>query len=172
MFERGDGSLEQTERYVEVFAKVQNAAKRKMSLEKFKEQMEQQAAQGKAAEEFVFRLEQFRLLGEQNESKVKRISGIDVSAGYDIVSFENGDSVNYDRFVEVKFFCGQSHFYWSKNEIDTASLLGGQYHIYLINAEKVDNPNYVPMIICNPAKVILDSGDWLMQPTSYLVLPT
>lgn len=170
--ERSDGALELSERYEAIFAKVQKSAKKKISLESLKKQMEQQDVQGEAAELFVLECERLRLSGAPNVARIKRISDIDVAAGYDIVSFEENQSVEYDRFVEVKSYLGQPHFYWSKNEIDTALLLGDRYYIYLVDAEKTGRSNYIPTIIRNPAKLILDSDDWLMHPTSYYVLPT
>jgi len=170
--ERRDGSLELSERYEIIFAKVQKTSKRRMSLEALRKQLELQETQGEAAELFALEYERVRLAGALNVSKIKRISDIDVSAGYDIVSFENESSLEYDRFVEVKSYVGQPHFYWSKNEIDIATLLDDKYCIYLVNIEKIGKPNYAPAIILNPSKAVLTSSDWLLQPTSYLVLPT
>ena len=116
--------------------------------------------------------EVLRIADKHLSRKVKRISEIDVSAGYDIVSFENSKSFNYDRYIEVKSFSGQPHFYWSKNEIEVAKLYGDRYYLYLVNIEKITKSNYDPTIIRNPVKTVMCSENWLMQPTSYLVLPT
>lgn len=168
----GAGSLELSERYEAIFTKVHKAAKRRMSLDALKKKFEKQELQGEAAEEYVVEYEKARLLNTTLAEKVKRISGIDVSAGYDVVSFEEGTSVQYDRFIEVKSFEGHPHFYWSKNEIEVAMIYGDKYYLYLINADKIVEPGYVPTIIRNPVKTIIKSDGWLMQPTSYLVLPT
>jgi len=168
----GSGSLEIREYYETIFAKVQKKTKRMMSLNMLKKQMELQERQGEAAEEYVVSYEKARLLATTYSEKIKRISGIDVSAGYDIVSFEEETSVRFDRFIEVKSFVGQPHFYWSKNEVEIASLYGDKYYLYLIDAEKVVESDYSPTIIRNPAKIIIESDGWLMQPTSYLVQPT
>lgn len=169
--ERKDGSLELSERYESLLAKVQKTTKRKMSLEALKKQMEQQELQGEAAEVYVLEYETLRLTSSLLAQRVKRISEIDVSAGYDIVSFENELSSEYDRFIEVKSYVGQPHFYWSKNEIEVATLYGEKYFLYLVNAEKVGKPDYSPTVIRNPAKSVIKSDEWLMQPTSFLVLP-
>lgn len=168
----GSGSLEISEHYETIFTKVQKRERRKMSLETLKKQLELQEIQGEAAEVFVVGYEKIRLFSTGLAEKVKRISGIDVSAGYDIVSYEEGTSVQYDRYIEVKSFLGQHHFYWSKNEIEVATLYGDKYYLYLIDAEKSAENGYIPTIIRNPAKVVIESDGWLMQPTSYLVLPT
>ena len=172
LVERCDGALELSERYESVFVKVQKTTKQRMTLESLKKQLEQQETQGEAAELFVLQYEQNRLEGSENKKRIKRISDIDVAAGYDILSFENSEESEYNRFIEVKSYVGNPHFYWSKNEIDTATLLGGKYYIYLVDADKTGKPNYAPTIIHNPAQSVLVSGDWLLQPTSYLVLPT
>jgi hypothetical protein len=167
----GSGSLELNERYEGIFANVQKKAQRRMSLDALKKQLEQQEIQGEAAEKYVVEYEKARLLSTVLAKKVKRISDIDVSAGYDVVSFETGTSIEYDRFIEVKSFVGQPHFYWSKNEIEVATIYGDKYYLYLINAEKITGHEYTPTIIRNPAKTVIQSDGWLMQPTSYLVLP-
>ena len=175
LIERPDGTLELAEQYEPLFVKAHKAnkdTKRKISLEDLKRQQERQEEQGEAAELFVLAYEQARLSGNPNVNRVKRISEIDVSAGYDIVSFDGESSDDYDRFVEVKSYIGKPHFYWTKNEINIASLLGVKYCIYLVDMEKAGQPNYTPTIIRDPAMVVLGSDDWLMQPTSYLVLPT
>jgi len=168
----GSGSLELSERYEAIFAKVQKKAQRRLSLDALKKRLGQQEIQGEAAEKYVVEYEKTRLLNTVLSEKVKRISDIDVSAGYDVVSFETDKSIEYDRFIEVKSFMGQPHFYWSKNEIEVATIYGDKYYLYLINAEKITEHEYAPMIICNPVKVVIESDGWLMQPTSYLVLPT
>lgn len=120
----GSGSLELSERYEGIFAKVQKKAQRRLSLDALKKQLEQQEIQGEAAEKYVVEYEKARLLSTVLAKKVKRISDIDVSAGYDVVSFETDTSIEYDRFIEVKSFVGQPHFYWSKNEIEVATIYG------------------------------------------------
>ncbi|OJU09164.1 MAG: hypothetical protein BGN88_08410 [Clostridiales bacterium 43-6] len=169
--ERQDGSLELSEHYESLFAKVRKSTKRKLSLEALKKQMEQQEQQGEAAEEYVLKYETTRLASSPIVQKIKRISDIDVSAGFDIVSFEGEASSEYDRFIEVKSYTGQPHFYWSKNEIEVATLYGDKYYLYLVNADSLNQPDYSPTVIRNPAKSVIESDGWLMQPTSYFVLP-
>ena len=100
------------------------------------------------------------------------ISIIDVAAGYDIVSYNNDEAIEHDRFIEVKSYVGSPHFYWSNNEIETAKLYGNKYYIYLIDASKMTDEKYVPDIICNPAEEIIASEKWIMNPTSFIVMPT
>lgn len=172
--ERGDssGSLEISERYETIFAKILKKKKRRMSIEALKKKLEQQEIQGEIAEEYVLKYERKRFSDVTLHVKVKRISGIDVTAGYDIVSFENSTSGEYDKFIEVKSFKGQPHFYWSKNEIEVATLYGDKYYLYMVDMDKIEGIDYIPTVIKNPVMKVIESGDWLMQPTSYLVLPT
>lgn len=158
--------------YEMVFAEYKRKQGAKKSLERLKKQLEQQELQGEAAELFVVEYEKQRLSGSGKEDKVRRISVIDVAAGCDILSFENGASIEVDRFIEVKSYQGNEHFYWSENEIKTAKLYEEKYFIYLIDVSKVEMPGYEPIIIQNPAKNILGSEFWIMNPTSYLVFPT
>ncbi len=171
LLERTDGSLELCEQYEPLFAKLKKKASKKMSIEALKKQLEKQELQGELAELFVLNFEKNRFGNVTSiNNRIKRISVIDVSAGYDIVSFEDMASSKYNRFIEVKSYIGKPHFYWSKNEIDIAMLYDDKYYLYLVDVEKIEHPNYSPLIIRNPAKHVLQSSDWLMQPTSYLVL--
>ena len=169
--ERPDGTLELAERYEPVFAKCQKSIKLKISLDTLKKRLKLQEIQGELAELFVFEYEKKRLAGTINVARVRRISDIDVSAGYDITSFENGEISEYNRFIEVKSYRGRLSFYWSKNEIDIASLHRERYYIYLVNMDKINELDYVPTIIQDPVGAVVNSDGWLMQPTSYLVLP-
>ena len=73
------------------------------------------------AEEAVLEYERERLgsMGcHAQASLVRRISQLNVSAGYDIESFDgNKPLFDYDRFIEVKSSYGSElRFYWSENE--------------------------------------------------------
>lgn len=167
-----EGSLELSEQYEELFATVKKKFKRKMSLEALKKKLEKQELQGEVAELYVLNFEIGRISAVTLKGKIKRISIIDVTAGYDIISFEDETSKQYDRFIEVKSFKGKPHFYWSKNEIEIATLYEEKYFLYLVDIERVNDSTYSPLIICNPAKNIIQSDGWLMEPTSHLVFPT
>lgn len=171
--ERSDGSLELCTQYEPLFAELKKKTSKRMSIEALKKQLEKQELQGELAELYVLDFEINRLGGLTTlRDRIKRISVIDVSAGYDIVSFENVFSESYDRFIEIKSYIGKPHFYWSKNEIDVATLYDEKYYLFLIDVEKIHQVSYTPLIIRNPAKHIIQSDSWLMQPTSFLVLPT
>lgn len=131
--------------------------------------LQKQQEDGEAGELFVVEYEKKRLLRHQRSPK--RISVIDVSAGYDILSCHSSDSTEYDRYIEVKSFRGQPHFYWSSNEKRVAEVLGENYFLYLVDLSAIEQgkENYVPQIIANPA-VNLCSGDWLIEPDSYRIV--
>lgn len=166
------GSLVISTEYESIFADYQKRYKTRMSLEKLKDQIEEQEKQGEKAEQFVLAFEAKRLINHLKVNNIKRISTIDVTAGYDILSYEDNESLKFDRFIEVKSYKGNPHFYWSQNEIETAKLYEEKYFIYLIDALKVDEPGYKPLIIRNPAVNIFESDSWIMNPTSYIVIPT
>lgn len=165
LLEQPDGGLLITEQYEKVFAKVQKASRRKLSLAELKLRLEQ----GAKAEEFVLAFEHTRLHGSSVIHKVKRISEIDVTAGYDIISFSDCASTVYDRFIEVKSYKGTPHFYWTKNEMEVAAIYGERYFIYLVDIDRIFDLKYTPMIITNPSKSIAKSDVWIMQPESYYV---
>ena len=101
--------------------------------------------------------------------KIKQISLIDVSAGYDILSFNDDMSSDYDRFIEVKSFRGEPHFYWSINEKNISEFMGDKYFIYLVDLDSYNSDRAIkPIIIKNPAQN-LEQRNWLIEPTNYLV---
>ena len=104
-------------------------------------------------------------LGAEGENKVKRISEIDVTAGYDIVSANSPNSTVANRFIEVKAV-SENGFYWSKNEYDIAKLLAADYYLYLVDLSKIDDDNYEPDIIHNPVQHIMENNLWLVEPQS------
>ena len=128
--------------------------------------LQKQQDDGDAGEMFVVDYEQKRL--NPHQKSPKRISAIDVGAGYDILSYNNAYSTEFDRFIEVKSFRGQPHFYWSSNEKRVAEVLGENYFLYLVDLSAVEQENYIPQIIANPAITLL-SDDWLIEPNSYRV---
>jgi hypothetical protein len=85
------------------------------------------------AEEKVVEMERLRLLSANRSdlaAEVQRISVADVSAGYDIRSFETDDS---PRFIEVKSSVGsQIIFEWSEGERAKAQGEGAAFYIYFV----------------------------------------
>lgn len=90
----------------------------------------------KIAEKHVLQSERKRL---NNAGAIKQAKNIDyiaiknVAAGYDIASFNDKNSENYDRFIEVK--AGKPtpiRLFFSRNEFETAKRLGDKYYIYYV----------------------------------------
>ena len=101
--------------------------------------------------------------------KIKRISDFDVAAGYDIVSYENNGSGQYDRFIEVKCYMGSPHFFWSENESDVAKIKADKYILCLVDYLKMGEPGYQPEFIRNPYETIFGSDEWLVNASSYRI---
>lgn len=142
--------------------------KKKLSLEQLRKQLEKNAAVGELAEQFVLDFERKRLPDDMR-NKIRIISSIDVTAGYDIVSYETSSSTEIDRFIEVKAVNHEMGFFWSENEYEVAKLKGTRYYLYLVNLEKIRKENYEPMMICNPANSIMKSENWLVETQTYHV---
>ena len=151
--------------YELLIAKHCKAKRKLMSLEKLKEQLENNERAGEIAELFVVEYEK-RRLGIADGTKVKRISDIDVSAGYDIVSVNTPEAVVSNRFIEVKAI-STTGFFWSKNEYAVAKLLGTNYYLYLVDLTKISDNGYSPEIVNNPAQEIMENCQWLIEPQSY-----
>jgi len=114
--------------------------------------LEAQRLRARAAEEFVVEFEKVRLgkLGRQDLAElVIRISAVDVSAGYDIKSFEGNGS---PRRVEVKSSMGSKiRFEWSNLERAKAAEEGTSYWIYFVAlAHTLPNLSEPPVLIQDP----------------------
>jgi len=116
------------------------------------DKLDRQRIRGREAEELIVGFEKERLLsiGEpQLSSLVRRVSEYDVSAGYDVKSYDPDFG---ELFIEVKSSASSRfQFYWTTNERSKAVELAGSYWIYFVPhmresmAElkeliKIDNP--------------------------------
>ncbi len=129
--------------------------------EKYIEYMMEKKELGDLAEELVKEWEVKRLekAGHSVESHcVKRISKLNVSAGFDIKSFNGkSKSMQFDRFIEVKGSKGPGmRFFWSENEMKVAKKLGEKYWIYYQGGVKVETKSalYEPILYQNPLESI------------------
>ena len=153
--------------YDSFIAKYCKAKRKQLSLEELKRQLENNELIGEKAELFVLEFEKNRL-GVPLAGKVRRISEVDVTAGYDIISYNSVKSKEADRFIEVKAI-SSSGFYWSKNEYETAKLIGEAYYLYLVDLHKINQSGYVPEIVQNPAVAIMESEAWFVEAQSYSI---
>lgn len=143
--------------------------RRKVTEKQLFAQLQRKKELGNTGEEWVLDYEKRRITNPALNGKIKRISLIDVSAGFDIVSFDTNESTLFDRFIEVKTYKGNEHFHWSHNEIEKANLMGDQYFIYLVDADCLEQEDYEPKIIQDPIRKIGESEGWAKRPDSYLV---
>lgn len=162
-----NGEIGLTDYYEGAFAKDLKERRKKFTLDQLLKQQEEQSKRGLEAEEFVLRLERNRLPGKAY--RIKRISDFDVTAGYDIASYETETSEKYDRFVEVKCYLGKPHFYWSENECDVAKQKGEKYILCLVDYTRIGESSYQPQYIQNPYNVIFSDDNWLVNTASYKI---
>jgi hypothetical protein len=153
----------------ESFIKTLRKRRRLISQDELLRNLEKQREQGIIAEKWAVEFEKRRVLNPDLTEKIKMISDIDVRAGYDILSFNDQNSTHYDRCIEVKSYSGLIHFFWSRNESEIAYLKGDYYFLYLIDIHKINNPNYLPIIIQNPKKVLLEDSSWIVETQTYLI---
>ncbi|MDD5464903.1 MAG: DUF3883 domain-containing protein [Candidatus Omnitrophica bacterium] len=120
---------------------------------------------GKSAELKILEFERNRLARFPTLLKrIKRISDVNISAGYDILSFEETQENFPNRFIEVKAVPNEDfHFYWSKNEIEMAISQKERYYLYLlpvVRRNKFDLEKL--LIISNPYKKIFENKhEWM-----------
>lgn len=101
-------------------------------------------------------------------NEIHHVSLLDVSAGYDIKSFEGLSEKDgwQPKYIEVKAVSKEDFgFYWSKNEIEKAKQFGDKYYLYLLPVEDNSNFNTSELQqIKNPYKVIFQNkDDWRQE---------
>lgn len=121
---------------------------------------------GQESEDFAYAYELDRLKKLGISREPLQVSLIDVTKGYDIASYKNKNSTEFDRFIEVKTF-NSNNFYISKNELSKARELKENYYIYLVCNNPSNDSKYVD-IIHNPAS-LLGGDTWGIEPVNYLI---
>lgn len=164
-----NGEFRIAKNYDKFFGNLIKRATRKITLEQLQQKLLAEQEMGEKGELFVLDFEKSRKpFSMEDKERIRQISHIDVSAGYDIISFHDEVSLKR-RYIEVKTYRGAPHFYWSANEIDSAKIRGVDYFLYLVNADRIFEQGYVPEIIQNPYSTIINSSDWKLTPSSFLV---
>lgn len=154
--------------YRQIFEKelLKEIKKRRISIKELQDKLNRQKIQGENAEKFVLEFEKMRL----NAKDVKWIAEFIVNEGYDIASYDNADDKVINRYIEVKSYEGEiPYFYWSKNEFETAKHKGDKYWIYLVNRFEMNNPGYIPGMIQNPYKLIIDNNKYVKEVENYKI---
>ncbi|MBC2840097.1 DUF3883 domain-containing protein [Robiginitalea sp. SC105] len=141
--------------------------KSKLSLKRLKHLLKQKEEAGKRAELFVLEFENNRLCGHPNVEQIQLVSENETDAGYDLISFNDIDSIFNNRFIEVKSYEEDVKFYWSKNEIRVAKDLGDKYFLYLVNRSKMHEKSYKPQILRNPFHKVFNSDLWRKEAESW-----
>ena len=140
--------------YHELF--IQHFSKRKVSPKTFKKQQEEKEGIGLNAEKAVIEFEVRRLSEIScSSNEIEHIALTNVSAGYDIKSFENyldNDLKKIERYIEVKAVSVEDFkFFWSRNEIAVAKFFREKYFLYLLPVLSEDTFNMKKlMIISDP----------------------
>ncbi|NQV77205.1 MAG: DUF3883 domain-containing protein [Lutibacter sp.] len=128
---------------------------------------------GQEAERYVYLYEQKRLKNHALYNNIRIISDIDISSGFDLLSFNNNESKEHDRFIEVKSFKGIPSFFWSQNEINVALQLKDNYCLYLVNRSKMHDKDYHPIIINNPFKTVFNNQkEWQRESKNWFFIKT
>lgn len=134
------------------------------------QRLERQRARGELAEQKVLAIEKGRLTALKRPdlaAKVERISIDDVSAGYDIKSFEKNER---PRLIEVKSSVGsQIAFDWSAGERATAAKQGGAYCVYFVPFSFTLPDLAAPVAILRNPIELIRSGCLVEAPRSFLV---
>lgn len=118
---------------------------------------------GDRGEDFALRYERYRLHAHPRVGDVSIIGRRDVGMGYDIISFQGVNSRMLDRYIEVKTFSSEPHFFLSASEQAAATKYGDSYFIYLIDVNKICVPGYEPVIIQNPVRSLSDGWQETVQ---------
>jgi len=149
--------LEEPASPVYVWAKNRSTPKTKGEFEALQKRREELAY---AAELQVVQYEKERV-GDPYAGRVKHVSQLQPFASYDILSVTVTGKAVVDRYIEVKVVSAETlQFYWSRSEVDVATLMRDQYYLYLVPytmAGGFDLPSVT--VIRDPVKAILENSD-------------
>ena len=127
------------------------------------------------AEEAVVAYEcrRLKLLGRPIEaSSVRRISHLNVGAGYDIESYDGDKPLfDYDRFIEVKASQREElRFHWTANERRIAEQLRARYWIYYVGGFDNSRAHEIaPVMIQDPASRLPHMAQLCIESSAYIV---
>ena len=130
-----------------------------------------QAEVGLEAEKLVFQREVLKVQNINKDLKVEHVALEDVTAGYDILSYnENQEKI----YIEVKAVSSTNFkFYLSSNEFNKANLMNKNYFLYLLprdlsNLSKFD---YEGILKINEIKknIFDDTKNWQINNDNFLI---
>ena len=125
-----------------------------MNQQQLTELQQRNKVTGDRGEDYVLSLERKRLAGHPLLYEVKIAGRYDVGLGYDIASFESLTSQKIDRYIEVKTYNGNPHFFLSQSEHAAAEKHTFRYYLYLVDEARLNDPIYEPIIIRNPIQAL------------------
>lgn len=115
--------------------------KNEYSPKKLEKDLKDKKQLGDDAEKLIFKKEQYKVDQINPSLKVDHVALRDVSAGYDIQSFEKKDDRVEKIYIEVKAVSKSNYkFHLSVQEKQTANKLKDKYFIYLLPVDK-SNPD-------------------------------
>jgi len=151
--------------YAHLFVEKLNS--KAISFEQFKREQVKKEELGFAAEKAVIEFELKRLAGIQiEENDIKHIAEHNISAGYDIESYEDyldNNSNRIVRYIEVKAVSILDYcFYWSKNEIEKSKIYRENYFLYLLPVKSYKMFDFENIkIVCDPFKNVYENiAEW------------
>lgn len=147
---------------------VPEIRKRKVWVDELYKEIEQQIINWEIAEKYIMEYENKRLLWKD---WIEWVAPFDSTLWYDILSFNDIDSLNNNRFIEVKSYTWNTpYFYWTDNEMEVAKIKWDDYYLYLVNRDKIELESYNPIIISNPIINILDNEiKWNKKVNKYFI---
>lgn len=131
---------------------ITSRIQRRMSLSEFKRLQEIKHIKGEIAEKFILQQEIIKL--KKTNYQPVRMSIINVTAGYDILSYDDSGNKIY---LEVKALTKQNEFYFSSNELNTSKFLGNKYFIVLVEVLQSQTCKVI-QLIQNPSVTLFDSS--------------
>lgn len=155
--------------YIDCLKDYIRIIKKKVTIEELKKSLENRENEGLEAELYVIEFEFKRLKGMKRKEQIIHISEIDVTAGYDIASFNKAFEQEHNRFIEVKSYKGRLGFYWSKNEVEIAKQKKDNYFIYLVDRNRLSEKNYIPISIKNPYSEVYMNKVWAKEAQSWYI---
>ena len=73
--------------------------------------------------------------------------------------------------LKLKSYSNKMVFFWSKNEISAAKILEDKYFLYLVDMERMSDPDYAPKIFQNPYQIIYENEFWNKIPETWKFSP-
>jgi hypothetical protein len=146
--------------FLELLSKKLPSFQKNKTIDDLKKELELREKFGNDAEVYVIEFEKRRLSGHPRIGNIIRISQINVTAGYDILSYSDSQSKKHDRYIEVKSFSGIPRFHFSRNEIKISKIKQKHYYLYLVDRDCYGDKEYEPIIIRDPYHTIFNNNTW------------